>query len=107
MYTPYTKLDPEAMARSGARLAHRAHRDSLTELPQGSRQLAAPAVEAECATFLATYDTALTDQARRQIVRNICLPGTDAQAGGASALVSFRVVATDRRPSPQPGVSAV
>ena len=62
--------------------------DPLTELlRQGSRELIARAVEAEFVAFLATYDAALDDEGRRQVVRNGYLPEREVQTGIGSVFV--------------------
>ena len=62
--------------------------DPLTELLlHGSRELIARAVEAEFAVFLATYDAALDDDGRRQVVRNGYLPEREVQTGIGSVFV--------------------
>ena len=62
--------------------------DPLTELlRQGSRELIARAVAAEFAAFLATYDAAVDDEGRRQVVRNGYLPEREVQTGIGSVFV--------------------
>ena len=62
--------------------------DPLTELlRQGSRELISRAVEAEFVAFLATYDAALDDEGRRQVVRNGYLPEREVQTGIGSVFV--------------------
>ncbi len=53
----------------------------------GSRELIARAVEAEFVAFLATYDAALDDEGRRQVVRNGYLPEREVQTGIGSVFV--------------------